>query len=101
MDYYLVFGMVAVCFGAMLTFSRAIEKKSEEDRKPINDLNVNIAKLTASIDNMKERDLTRDKRLDDHGKEIDHLKGDVIKHNEALKNHHERIAVLEEREREH
>lgn len=94
MDYYLVFGMVAVCFGAMLTFSRAIEKKSEEDRKPINDLNVNIAKLTASIDNMKERDLTRDKRLDKHGDEIDQLKIDV-------NNHDTRIKSLEERDRTH
>lgn len=92
MDYYLVFGMVAVCFGAMLTFSRAIEKKNEEDRKPIHDLNLNIAKLTASIDNMKERDLTRDKRLDKHGDDIDQLKIDVS-------NHTTRIERLEERDR--
>lgn len=94
MDYYLIFGMVAVCFGAMVTFSKTIENKSKENIEPINQLNMNIVKLTASIDNMKERDLVRDKRLDKHGDEIDQLKMNV-------NNHDTRIKSLEEREREH
>lgn len=42
--------------------------------QPINDLNLNIVKLTASIDRLIANDRTQDTRISNHGHEIDDLK---------------------------
>ena len=56
--------------------------------KPINDLNLNIVKLTASIDRLIDNDKRQDERITNHGREIDKI-------NIELENHKERIKHLE------
>ena len=41
--------------------------------KPINDLNMNILKLTAAIDKLTDNDKRQDERISYHGKQIDTL----------------------------
>ena len=41
--------------------------------KPINDLNLNIVKLTAAIDKLTDNDKRQDARIACHGKQIDDL----------------------------
>jgi len=41
--------------------------------KPINDLNLNIVKLTAAIDKLTDNDKRQDARIAYHGKQIDDL----------------------------
>ena len=47
--------------------------------QPINDLRVVIQQLKDCIDNLKDNDETRDKRLDEHDKEISGIKTKVGK----------------------
>lgn len=54
--------------------------------KPINDLNLNIIKLTETIKNLLENEKVQNKRLDKHGEEIDRLRLIVNKHEEKFKN---------------
>lgn len=64
---------------------------------PIIKLNSNIVKLNEGLAYMKENDAVRDKRIENHGKEID----DIIekqKMNEKILDRHElRIGSLEEK----
>ena len=41
--------------------------------KPINDLNLNIVRLTASIDKLSDNDKRQDDRIAYHGRQIDAL----------------------------
>ena len=41
--------------------------------KPINDLNINIVRLTAAIDKLSENDKRQDERIAYHGRQIDDL----------------------------
>lgn len=41
--------------------------------KPINDLNLNIVRLTAAIDKLTDNDKRQDERIAYHGKQIDDL----------------------------
>lgn len=41
--------------------------------KPINDLNLNIVRLTAAIDKLTDNDKRQDERIACHGKQIDDL----------------------------
>lgn len=56
--------------------------------KPINDLNINIVRLTAAIERLIENDKVQDNRINKHGQEIDKL---------SLKweNHEQRLINLE------
>lgn len=56
--------------------------------KPINDLNINIVRLTAAIERLVENDKVQDNRINKHGQEIDKL---------SLKweNHEQRLINLE------
>lgn len=56
--------------------------------KPINDLNINIIKLTDAIEKLMENDKRQDDRIREHGKQIDDL-------NIAKENHEQRIKNLE------
>lgn len=56
--------------------------------KPILDLNTNITELKVSIDEFKLSIDRLDKRITDHGKELDSLKSQVV-------NHEVRITALE------
>ena len=53
--------------------------------KPILDLNTNITELKVSIDAFKSSVDRLDKRITDHGKELDSLKTQVVNHEARLK----------------
>ena len=48
--------------------------------RPINDLNLNIVKLTAAIDRLIDNDKVQDGRIKTHGEEIDKLKTGFAEH---------------------
>lgn len=52
---------------------------------PINDLNLNIVKLTAAIDRLIDNDKKQDERISNHGKEIDELKTGFAEHDVRLR----------------
>lgn len=54
--------------------------------KPFLDLNTNITQLKVSIDNFKDSVDRLDKRITDHGKELDSLKTQVVDHEARIKN---------------
>ena len=95
MDYYLIFGMVVVALIAIYGIYKSIQKDAEARQKPLNDLNINIIKLSESIDAMHQRDVIRDKRLEKHGQEIDELDDRVHEAEHILSNHETRIQSLE------
>lgn len=53
--------------------------------KPINDLNLNIVKLTAAIDRLIDNDKVQDVRIKTHGEEIDKLKTGFAEHDVRLR----------------
>lgn len=77
MDYYTILGMVAVAFIALFGFiasaKASIKKNMDDERKPIEDLNINVVRLNANFDYMRERDEIRDQRINKHGTEIDSI----------------------------
>lgn len=88
MDYYAVVGMVAIALIAMVGFFISIKKSISDERKPMEDLNINITKLNTNFENMLEQDKIRDKRIEKHGVEIDEIE-------KTVNNHEARIKVLE------
>lgn len=56
--------------------------------KPINDLNLNIVRLTSSIDRLTDNDKKQDERISNHGRQIDAL---CVR----AENHEERIRAIE------
>ena len=62
---------------------------------PILKLNGSIVELTVEMRNMRERDVTRDKRIEKHGKEIDEIRETVSDHKHKLSNHETRLKTLE------
>ena len=106
MEYYTIVGMVLVCLIAIYTAYMNIKKNTEneeirrnESLRATHELNINIVKLTASIDSMQANDLVRDKRLNKHGEEIDSLDCRLTKNEHITCNHETRIKTLEERGR--
>lgn len=88
MEYYAVFGMLGVALIAIIGFLISIKNNIKEENKPIEELNVTITRLNANFENMLDNDKVRDKRIENHGKEIDDLK-------ENVNNHETRISILE------
>ena len=72
-DYYTVLGMVLACLIASVGVYVTVKNNAEREKKPIDELNINIVKLTVAIENMKESDQIRDRRINKHGEEIDNL----------------------------
>ena len=95
MDYYAVLGMVIVGLGAIYTIYKSVVKEAEARQKPLHDLNLNIVKLSNSIDKMHENDMVRDKRIEKHGAEIDKLDDRMHEAEHELANHETRIKSLE------
>ena len=62
---------------------------------PVLKLNSNIVKLNANFESMKENDITRDKRIDRHGKEIDELRERQRANERILSEHGIRIKNIE------
>lgn len=73
MDYYLIFGMVAVALIAMISFVYAVKDKTKKEVEIFTDLKICITQLTDEIKAMRENDAKRDKRIDIHGDKIDKL----------------------------
>lgn len=73
MEYYSIVGMVVVCLIACVTTYFSIRNQSKKEAEPLNELNINIVRLTAVIENMQEKDSIRDKRIEKHGEQIDTL----------------------------
>ena len=69
MDEMTFLGYLIGAIITLVSFITAIGKLTQ----PINDLRLAIQKLNDNIDNMKRNDEIRDKRLDQHGEEIDAL----------------------------
>lgn len=97
MDYYTIAGMVIVALIAYAGSYRSIKKESVNDRKPIEDLNISITKLNINFQHMLENDDVRDKRIENHGKEIDALKEKQIINEKILNEHEFRIGIMEDR----
>lgn len=73
----------------------SIKKDAEERQKSFNELNINIVKLSESIDAMHQRDMVRDKRIEKHGDQIDRLNDRMHEAEHELMNHETRILSLE------
>lgn len=77
MDYYAIVGMVALAFvalfGFLVSIKTSIKKSIDDERRPIEDLNINVVRLNANFDYMRERDEIRDQRINKHGTEIDSI----------------------------
>lgn len=95
MDYYTVAGMVAAGFIAIFGFMASIKKSLNDEKRPIEELNISITKLDASINHMLENDSVRDKRITKHGAQIDELKEAQRANEKILANHELRISSLE------
>ena len=63
--------------------------------KPINDLNVNIVKLNATIESLIQSIHTHEKRLNAHSSKIDEINKKLWEHAGTLDSHDERIKRLE------
>ena len=79
MDYYLIFGMVAVALIALLGFIYVIRQNAQKEVEIFTELKICITKLTDEIKAMRETDATRDRRIDKHGDQIDKLDNRVGK----------------------
>lgn len=98
MDYYAIAGMVIISLIAISGLFVSIKKSLNEDKKPIEDLNLNIIKLNTNFENMMMQDGIRDKRLEKHGQQIDEIKDRQKENEKKLIEHDLRITQLEEEE---
>lgn len=100
-QYYAIFGMVAICLctivGVGISILNRIKENTQEQQKPINNLNESIMRLTYEINHMRTDGKVRDKRLDKHGSEIDEIKEENNAHKIELRNHESRITALEKK----
>lgn len=55
--------------------------------QPINKLNENIIKLTAEIQRLLENDQVHERRLNSHGREIDHINQTLSEQHTAIEKH--------------
>ena len=77
----LIIGYVLGALVLIIGFAATILKLS----KPLQDLNINIIKLTTVVSYItKEQDSIKH-RVEEHGKELDYNKEMIIKHEERLK----------------
>lgn len=97
MEYYAVLGLMFAALVAIIGFFISIKKTINEEREPIEELNINIVRLNANFDNMEKDDEIRDIRITKHGEEIDKII-EIQRQNEKILNNHElRIKNLENR----
>lgn len=97
MDYYAIIGMVVLALIAIFGFLISIRKSMNDDRKPIEDLNISVTRLNGNFENMFQRDSIRDKRLDKHEDEIDIIREAQRQNEKTLAKHELRIEALEKR----
>ena len=97
MEYYAVLGLMFAALVTIIGFFISIKKTINEEREPIEELNINIVRLNANFDNMEKNDEIRDIRITKHGEEIDKVI-EIQRQNEKILNNHElRIKNLENR----
>ena len=95
MDYYLIFGMVVVALVAIVGFLMSIKKSIMDERKPMEDLNVSITRLNVNFENMISQDKVRDRRIENHGREIDELVEAQHENDLKFADHDSRLKILE------
>ena len=95
MEYYLIFGIVAVSLIAIFAAISSVKKDVIKDREPLNELNITITELNTHFKHMLENDEVRDKRITKHGEEIDAMKERQRTNEKRLENHEYRIDRLE------
>lgn len=100
MEYYAIAGMVLVCLIAISGFFASIKKSLNEDKKPLEDLNLNITKLNINFENMMSQDKIRDKRIDKHGQQIDAISERQKENEKKILEHDIRIIRLEDAKEE-
>lgn len=97
MDYYQVVGLVVVALIAIIGFFISIKKSLNDEKKPIEDLNVNIVRLNTNFENMLANDKIRDDRITKHGEEIDEINEKQRDNEKQLLKHELRIGNLEKK----
>lgn len=97
MDYYQVVGLVVVALIAIIGFFISIKKSLNDEKKPIEDLNVNIVRLNTNFEHMLESDKIRDNRINKHGEEIDEIIEKQRENEKQLAKHDWRIGNLEKK----
>lgn len=95
MDYYAVLGLTFAALVAIIGVFISIKKTLNEERKPIEELNLNIVRLNTNFDNMMKSDEIRDTRITKHGEEIDKIVATQRENEKTLSNHELRIENLE------
>lgn len=85
MEYYTILGVVVACLIAIIGVFATIKKTLKDEQKPMQDLNLNITRLTCAIENMQKDDGVRDDRIARHGNEIDELQRQVTIHDGKIK----------------
>lgn len=95
MEYYAVVGMVVAALAVIVGLFASVKKTIAEERKPIDDLNLNIVRLNANFENMMKDDTIRDTRITKHGEEIDRIIETQRQNEKTLSNHEYRIQSLE------
>lgn len=97
MDYYEIVGLVVIALIAIAGFFISIRRLLVDEKKPLEELNINIAKLNTNFEHIIENDKVRDRRINKHGEEIDELV-DVQRENEKkLDNHEMRLGRIEKK----
>lgn len=77
MQYYAVVGMMAVAliaiYGFYAAFKKAVKTEFQENNKPINDINKTLVSINKTLERIDMDDRTRDRRISNHGQQIDEL----------------------------
>lgn len=72
-----VLGLMVVAFITLAGFWMSLKKYMKDERKPLDTLNDSIIRLNENIKNMARADEIRDRRIGEHGKEIEELQKTV------------------------
>ena len=97
MDYYAIAGMVVIALIAILGYMNSIKKEVQNDREPIEKMNISITKLNENFKHMLYNDEVRDSRLNKHGDEIDKIVERQRTNEKTLENHELRLQNLEKK----
>lgn len=95
MSYYEIVGFMAVGLIAIVSFFMSVRKTLNDDRQPIEDLNINIVKLNANFQNMIDKLNNQQLRLDKHGRDIDNVINKQLENEKTLDKHELRIERIE------
>lgn len=98
MDYYAIAGMVVIALIAILGYMNSIKKEVQNDREPIEKLNISITKLNENFKHILYNDEVRDSRLNKHSDEIDKIVERQRSNEKTLANHELRLHNLEKKD---